>query len=204
MAQPLRRDAVLPPPGRPDAEAGEFWVGNPWLFHAAKRNLSAYERNRVYLNHRGQQYFDISYLTDADSDGDGRSIVAGDFNHDGMLELVVRQVGGGAVLLFENRFPRHHWLQVSLRGVRSNSLGIGSRLVAEVDGRRIVRELYPANAFSSQMPSCVHFGLAESTEVQRLTIRWPSGTEQVLTHLPADQHIEVTEGESELRRASRL
>ena len=175
-------------------------MGNPWALHGAKKNLSAYERNRVFLNYQGKQFFDISFLTGADSDGDARSAVPGDFNNDGMPDLLVRQVGGGSVMLYENQFPRAHWLKVSLHGVRSNSLGIGSRLVAELNGHRIVRDLYPANTFASQAPSYVHFGLGEFTEVERLSIHWPSGTQQVLLHLAADQHIEVTEGEAETRR----
>ena len=191
---------MLPPPGPANAEARESWVGNPWLYHDAKKNLSAFERNRVYLNHQGSEFFDISFLTNADSDGDGRSAVPCDINNDGMMDLLVRQVGGGPVLVFENRFPFQHWLKVSLRGTKSNSLGIGSRLVADVGSQQIVRELYPANTFQSQAPCYVHFGLGESTEIDRLTIRWPSGTTQVLEHVPADQHIEVFEGEPQARR----
>lgn len=200
MAQPFVRNPVLSAPGEIDATIGEFWVANPWHFAKAKKNLSAYERNRVYLNRDGRHFLDISHLTGADSDGDGRVCVPADFNGDGMQDLLVRQVGGGSVLLYENQFPAAHWLSVSLRGTQSNSLGIGARLVAEVGGRRLVRELYPANTFRSQSPSHVHFGLGDATAVDRLTIRWPSGTEQVLDQVPADQHIEVTEGDSQTRR----
>ena len=154
----------------------------------------------MFLNHRGERFFDISHLTGADSDGDGRSTAIGDLNGDGMPEVLVRQVGGGAFKVYENNFPRSHYLLVSLRGKRSNSLGIGARLVAEVGGQRIVRELYPANTFHSQNPSSVSFGLGDATAVDRLMIRWPSGLEQTLTSVAADQHIEVTEGESELRQ----
>jgi len=37
-------------------------------------------------------------------------------------------------------------------------------------------------------------GLGEAKQVDRLTIRWPSGKEQVLTDLPANKHILVDEG----------
>ena len=60
-------------------------------------------------------------------------------------------------------------------------------------GQTLVRELYPVNSFRSQMPSLVHFGLGEATRVDRLTIRWPSGSEQQLTDLAADCHIVVDE-----------
>jgi hypothetical protein len=190
-----------------DASLKEWWVSNPWEIVNQGRNLSAYERNRAYLNVGGQNFLDISHLTSADSEGDGRAVVAGDFRNNGRLELVVRQVGGGAFMLFENNFPQRHYLEVTLRGKpvpgkvpTSNRQGIGARLIAEVKGRRIVRELYPANTYSSQSPLVTHFGLADDTRVDRLIVRWPSGTEQVLRDVPGDQHIVVEEGKAEFEK----
>ena len=157
-------------------------------------NLSSYERNRSFLNVQGRDFVDISFVTGTDSDGDGRSVVAGDFRNNGQLDLVVRQVGGGPVLLYENEFPKAHYLTVSLRGTKSNRLGIGARLVAAVAGRMLTRELYPLNSFRSQMPSRVHFGLGDAAKVDRLTIYWPSGAVQELTDVAADCHIVVEEG----------
>ena len=127
------------------------------------------------------------------SDGDGRSVVAADFRNTGMADLIVRQVGGGPLLLFENRLPPAHHLTVTLRGDKSNRRGIGARLTAEVNGRKIVRELYPACGYFSQAPSQVHFGLAGDTKVDKLTIRWPSGHEQVLSGIAADRHVVIDE-----------
>jgi hypothetical protein len=187
-----------------DKELGEFWVDNPWDIIHQGHNLSAYERKRVYINVPGletgesgrpkRDFLDISYLSGADSDGDGRSVVAGDFRNNGRLDLVVRQVGGGPLLLFENDFPQRHYLKVSLRGTKSNRLGIGARLVAVVGGQQLVREQYPLNSYRSQMPNIVHFGLGEATRIDRLIIHWPSGTKQELKDLLADRHIVVEEG----------
>jgi hypothetical protein len=180
-------------------------VDNPWDIIRHGHNLSCFERNRAYLNVRGGAFVDISHLTGADSDGDGRSVVAGDFRNNGQLDLVVRQAGGGSLLLYENRFPRRHYLEVSLRGGQSNRQGIGARLTATVGGtppagqtspgrpRSLVRELYPLNSFRSQMPNVVHFGLGDATRVDRLTICWPSGRVQELTGVAADRHIVVDE-----------
>jgi len=179
-----------------DQSLGEFWVTNPWDIVDKGHNLSSYERKRAFLNVGGKDFLDISYLTGADSDGDGRSVVAGDFRNDGRLDLVVRQVGGGAVLLFENQFPKAHYLTVSLRGTASNKLGIGARLTAAVSGRALTRELYPHNSFRSQMPSRVHFGLGDATMIDKLTIQWPSGAVQTLDDLAADRHVVITEGKT--------
>src|SRR5207302_7605213 len=121
-------------------------------------------------------------------------IVAADFSNNGRQDLVLRQVGGGPLLFYENNFPQRHYLKVSLRGSKSNRQGIGARLVAEVHGQKVVRELYPQNTFRSEMPNLVHFGLGDSTRVDRLTIRWPSVEVQVLKDLPAYDHFSIDEG----------
>lgn len=194
VSQPSNREARLAAPGKLDASLGEFWVENPWEIITKGHNLSAYERDRLFLNHSGGDFADVSGLSGADSEGDGRSVVAADFRNDGHLDLLVRQVGGGPLLLFENQFPKRHYLEVSLRGTKSNRLGIGSRIVLEAGRRRQMREVYPINTFRSQGPIRAHFGLAESTKVNRLVIQWPSGEEQELKDLAGDRHIVVEEG----------
>jgi hypothetical protein len=179
-----------------DPSLREFWVTNPWQIVTHGHNLSAFERKRAFLNVKGRYFLDISHLTGADNDGDGRAVVAADFRNVGMLDLIVRQAGGGPLLLYENRLPRKHYLKVSLRGRKSNRQGIGARLIAVVKGQHLVRELYPANSFFSQAPDMVHFGLGASTTVDKLTIRWPSGQVQVLKDLQGDRHIIVDESKT--------
>jgi hypothetical protein len=198
VSQPCNRAAAIAAPGKVDKSLGEFWVENPWDIVKKGHNLSAYERKRTWMNVRGHDFLDVSFLSGADSDGDGRSVVAGDFRNNGRLDLLVRQVGGGPLMLFENNFPQRHYLKVSLRGTRSNRLGIGARLVAVVNGQQLVREMYPINSFRSQMPNIVHFGLGDATKVERLTIRWPSGEEQELRDISGDRHIVVEEGKGEI------
>jgi hypothetical protein len=208
VSQPYCRGAKVPVPTKLDPSLKEWWSENPWEIVREGHNLSCFERNRVYINVRGhngeRNFVDVSHLTGADSDGDGRCVVAGDFRNNGQQDVVVRQSGGGALLLFENHFPRRHYLKVSLRGCPdkavgpdgkgSNRLGIGSRLVAIVNGQQIVREMYPLNSFRSQMPNIVHLGLGDAERVEKLTIKWPSGLEQVLKDLPGERHIVVEEG----------
>jgi hypothetical protein len=191
----------MPAPGKLDPELKEFWAESPWAIAAMGHNLSMFERDRVYLNVAGaggasRDFVDISHLTGADSDGDGRSVVAADFRNCGQLDLLVRRAGGGPLTLYENRFARRHSLQVSLEGQKSNRLGIGARIVATAGGRTIVRELYPQNTFRSQAPASVHFGLADASVVDRLVVHWPSGLTQELTGIPADRHIRIVEGAS--------
>jgi enediyne biosynthesis protein E4 len=197
VSQPYERGAKVPAPGQPDAALGEFWVDNPWNIIQHGHNLSAYERKRLFLNvagrDGGRDFLDVSALSGADNDGDGRSVVAADFRNNGRLDLLVRQVGGGPVLLYENNFPQRHYLEVTLHGTRSNRQGIGARLTASVRGRVLVRELFPANSYRSQAPCRVHFGLGDADRVEWLNIRWPSGHVQEFKGLAADRHIVIEE-----------
>ena len=186
--------AICPPPLKPDERLKDWWVENPWLIAAKGKSLSGYERNRVFLNSAGREFFEISGITPADSEGDGRSVIPIDFNADGRQDFIVRQAGGGAFLLFENRFPQANWLEVSLRGTKSHTQGIGARLVAEIGPMKITRELYPHNTFTSQAPANVHFGLGKSLKIDRLTISWPSGLVQELKDVAANRRLRITEG----------
>jgi hypothetical protein len=195
VSQPCDRHCKIEAPGKVDGELKEFWVEDPWKIPEQGQNLSCYERDRAFLNVGGKAFLEISYLTGADNEGDGRSVVPADFFNTGRQDLIVRQVGGGPLVLYENRFPQKHYLEVSLRGRKgkSNRQGIGARLTAVVRGQKLVRELFPANTYRSQAPAMVHCGLGEADGVERLTIRWPSGRVQELRNLRGDRHILVHE-----------
>ncbi len=195
MSQPTNRAAKLTAPGQIDSKLQEFWVTNAWEIGSRGHNLSAFERSRMWLNVGGQDFLDVSYLSGADNDGDGRCVVAGDFRNNGRLEIAVRKLTEGAFQLYENNFPHRHYLKVTLRGRRSNRQGVGARLVAVVNGQPLVREMFPHNSYRSQMPNIVHFGLGDHPRVDRLTIRWPSGEEQVMTDLAGDRHVVIQEGQ---------
>lgn len=193
MAQPFDRGSNLAPAGQLDHSSGQFWVSNPWKIVYEGHNLSAFERHAMYLNLGHERFADVSFVTGTDSDGDGRSAIAADLDGDGMQDLVVRQAGGGPLLIYRNQFPKSHWLRVSLRGTHSNGRGVGARLIAHVGSRTLVREMFPANTYFSQQPCEVHFGLGDATRVDRLSIRWPSGQVQELTDVSADQRLQITE-----------
>jgi len=203
VSQPFNSSAQVPCLRELDSENGEFWVSNPWNFSASGENLSAYERNGVFLNDRRGGFHNISHSSGADNPGDGRSAVSWDITGDGMPELFIRQAGGGPLVIYRNRFPRAHFLQLSLRGTRSNSLGVGARVECEMGGRVVRRSLYPVVNFLSQSPSQLHVGLGQAEVVDRLTIRWPSGEVQSFEGVPVDRHLRITEGADNYRTMSR-
>ncbi len=192
MSQPFDQKASCPAAGELDGALGEFWLENPW--QPTEHNLSAYERNRILLNTRDGKFADVSHAAGgADLDSDSRSVVAGDFDQDGMPDLLVRSSGGGPLRLFINGFPKSNWIRITLRGTKSNARGIGARLTAEIDGRLVYRELQAPNCFQGQSPAEVTFGLQSSDQIDRLEIQWPSGESQTFEALQANHHYAISE-----------
>ncbi len=198
MAQPLDRNARLAELGEVDREGGEFWVENPFGIPRSGNNLSAYERNRLFLNLNGDDFLDASFASDADIDSDSRAVIVADFDLDGFSDLLVGSVGGGPLRLFLNRFPRtNRRIRLELTGVQSNRQGVGSRIEVEIGKRKIVRDLFPSNGGTGQGPVESLIGLGRAERIDRLSVRWPSGSVQRFEKLPVDSEIEITEGQSE-------
>lgn len=195
MTQPLNQKANCVAAGDLDSELGEFWLENPW--ETTEHNMSAYERNRILLNMRDGKFADVSIASGgADLDSDSRAVVAGDFNEDGMPDLLIRNSGGGPLRLFINKFPPAKAVRIDLRGTQSNARGIGARLTAWVDGQPIFRELQSSNCFLGQSPAQVTFGLQSAETLDRLEVHWPSGLHQEFGSLQAGNHYLLTEGQS--------
>jgi len=201
VSRPLDRMCELPVRGAIDKEAGEFWVTNPFKMPSEGKNLSAFENNRLFMNVNGTSFVDASYGSMANIDSDSRSVVTADFNRDGRPDLLVGSVGGGPLRLFYNQLNAENsggMVRISLRGTHSNRAAVGSRIEAWINDKKIVRDVFHQNGCMGQGPSVPVFGLGRSEKIDRLRVRWPTGTWQEFGTVPANSEIQITEGESEI------
>ena len=203
MSQPLDRRHRLPELGAVDWEAGEFWVDNPFLIVEVGGNLSAYEKNRLFLNMGNGGFMDASFASAANIDSDSRSVIAADFDGDNRPDLLVGSVGGGPLRLFLNRFPEgSSHVRIELIGEPGNRIAIGSRVVLEIGKRRIVRDVFPANGFMGQAPAELLIGVGNAGTIDRLRVRWPSGEWQEFQDVAVETTIRIREGEDIDRRSA--
>ncbi len=96
-------------------------------------------------------------------------------------------------VLLRNDAASGSWIQLLLEGTRSNRDGVGARVTVVADGRTQVAEKKSASGYLSTNDPRLHFGLGTAETVDRIEIRWPSGTTQVLESVPARQVLRVTE-----------
>ncbi len=154
-------------------------------------SLSGYERSRVLLN-RGQAGFvDVAQEAGVTDLLDGRGVAMADLFNNGLLDVVVANEKGRA-LLYRNIANPSHWVELKLVGTRSNRSAIGAEVTAEIGPGRQRQVVDGGSGFCSQNDRRLHFGLGDQ-RLGRVTIRWPSGTEQVLNGLAIDQLHVITE-----------
>jgi enediyne biosynthesis protein E4 len=124
-----------------------------------------------------------------------------DFDNDGRMDIVLTAIGDRPLLLRNQDPSGGHWLTLDLEGTRSNRDGFGALIKVVAGGRTYVSQARSAFGFLMQSDRRVHFGLGKATEVERIEIRWPSGTLQSLSGIRADHIVKIREpGERALAR----
>ena len=156
-------------------------------------SLSGYERSRVLLSRGTDGFEDVAAQAGVTDLLDGRAVVMADLFNRGVLDVVIANEKGRA-LLYSPPAPEGHWLELKLIGSRSNRSAIGAEVTVEFGNVRQRQVVDGGSGFCSQNDRRLHFGLG-SERPGRVIIRWPSGRQQIVEGLKADQLHVITEAE---------
>jgi len=122
-----------------------------------------------------------------------RGAAVGYLRNDGKVDIVLNCNEAPAVFM-EWSGDANRWLIVDTVGTRSNRDGIGAQVeIVTTDGKHQYGIVSSAGSYLSASDERVHFGLGQNTIVKELNIQWPSGEQQRLNNVKADQVLVVHE-----------
>ena len=142
-------------------------------------SFSGNERNCAFLNSKNGAFTDVSYSFGLDLIDDSRGLAVMDIDRDGDPDYLLTNRTAPRFRVLRNDINhQNNWLVLNLVGdpkMGCSRDAIGARVEVGVDGRKIFRTLYAGDAFLSQSSKSLRFGLGESTKIDGIKVKWPSG-----------------------------
>ena len=167
--------------------------------HFGKRSWHGWERNRHLRNNGDGTFTEIGRPAGSDLMLNSRGVAVADFWNRGLVDIAVSASTDRHALLRNELDLKRNWLQVELKGTKSNRDAVGARVTIRVNGKLQMREVILGDGYGSQNSLRQHFGLNDASIVDELTVRWPaSGTTQTFRNVAANRIVEITEGNDAL------
>jgi tetratricopeptide (TPR) repeat protein/peroxiredoxin len=159
------------------------------------RSWSGYERNVMFANNRDGTFSEVSGAVGLDFPEDSRSFVLTDLDHDGRLEVILKNRNAPQLRILHNAMKDiGNSIAFRLRGQKSNRDGIGTAITLEAGSLRQTKSMQAGSGFLAQHSKEIFFGVGNQESKLRATVRWPSGLSQEFEGLPVNHRIEIEEG----------
>lgn len=161
-------------------------------------HTTSYLATPVVLRNTGKGRF-VNVSADC---GDGlskRSVARGvafdDLDNDGRVDIVILNSRRPPTVLRNESPKRHHWLQVELRGTRTNRDAVGAQVRVVCGPWVLLDEVHSGRGYQSHYGSRLYFGLGDRDRVERIEVRWLGGPVEVFSNFAADRRIVLWQGE---------
>ncbi len=186
--------AKSPEDGTPSVAYEHGWNALNELIRS-DNSWSGHERNVAFANNRDGTFSEVSGALGLDFSEDSRSFALADLDHDGRLELILKNRNAPQLRILHNGMKDlGDSIVFRLRGTKSNRDAIGTAITLGAGTLIQTRYLQAGSGFLAQHSKEVFFGVGKPEGEVHATVRWPSGLTQTFDHLPLNHRIEIEEG----------
>jgi len=158
--------------------------------------LDYHARNILLMNTGDGKFADVS-----DQCGDGLAVKLSsrgaafcDLDNDGDVDAVILNSRREPTILRNDSKTGNHWLQVRLRGRKTNRDGVGAHVKVTAGKLTQLAEVHSGRGYQSHYGMRLHFGLGKRERIDRVEVRWIGGGTDVLKDVPTDRLVTITEG----------
>ena len=162
-------------------------------------NVTSYHVKNILLENVGQERF----VNISDKCGDGLAVKlssrgAGfdDLDNDGDIDAVILNSRREPTILRNDSDNNNHWIQIRLKGVKTNRDGIGAHVKVTSGDLTRLDEVHSGRGYQSHFGTRLHFGLGNRDKIDRIEVSWIGGGTDVFENIAVDQLITLTEGSS--------
>lgn len=159
-------------------------------------------QNILLMNTGDGKYVDVT-----DQSGNGmqvklrsRGAAFDDLDNDGDVDVVILNARQPPTILRNDTPHENHWLQVRLRGVKTNRDGVGARVKVVAGDLIQIDEVHSGRGYQSHYGTRLYFGLGKRNHVDRIEVRWIGGGTDVYQDIAVDRLVILTEGSSKTSR----
>ncbi|RZW55651.1 MAG: T9SS type A sorting domain-containing protein [Flavobacteriaceae bacterium] len=152
-----------------------------------------------YENHNDGTFSEPSPTGFESDNSSSYANATGDFNNDGLFDIVVSNDFDDNMFLWENQTTTtNNYLKIKLEGTVSNRDGIGSVIEIGIGANKQYRYTLCGEGYLSQNSSNEIFGLGSHTMVDYIKVTWLSGIVDYFYNVNANQLFNITEGNGTL------
>ena len=173
----------------------DLFVVNGHLYPTESDALEYAQTNQLFINTGEGTFVDASEVSGEyfSTKRVGRGAAFGDYDNDGDTDIFVVNLNQEGALLRNEGGNKRNWLMIKTVGTKSNRDGIGARVEVVTRSHSQMREVQAGSSYLSGHDLRLLFGLGTETKAETVKIIWPSGAEQILTNVEANQLLIITE-----------
>jgi hypothetical protein len=148
---------------------------------------------QLFQNRRDGTFRDVAATAGLTTPILGRGLAVGDIDNDGRPDFLAFENGGPVRLWHNETAEAGGWIGVQLIGARSPRDGTGAVVTLKAPGWSQSRLASTARSYLACNDPRLHFGVGRRV-VERLTVRWPSGTVDEIRNPATGAYLRVEEG----------